>query len=96
MPIKKQTKTKRQNRPSEVRLSGVPPISLYKKKSKYTLRNMFIRSPPYKAYIKKKRQNTPSEIRLSGVPPIMPIKTHTKNTKGKKNPHKYVLQGSLL
>ena len=45
----------------------------------------------------KKRQNRPSEIRLSGVPPIMPIKTNNKkHTKGKKDHHKYVLQGSPL
>ena len=32
MPLKKKTKTKRQNRSSEIRLSGVPPIIPIKKK----------------------------------------------------------------
>ena len=70
MPIKTTKKTKQtnkkkgQNRPSEIRLSGVPPIMLIK--------------TPEKKNKKQKRQNRPSEIRLSGVPPIMTIKTPEK------------------
>ena len=46
-------------------------------------------------HIKKKTSNYTSEIRLSGVPPIMPLKHQKpkKKTKGKIDPHKYVLQG---
>ena len=59
MPIKKEKKS--QIRPSEIRLSGVPPIMPIKKNN---IKNK-----------KHKGQNRPSEIRLSGVHPIIPIKT---------------------
>ena len=61
MPIKTKQKKKgkkRQNRPSEIRLSGVPPIMPIK----------------HQKPKKNQGQNRPSEIRFTGVPPIMPIK----------------------
>ena len=61
MPIKTKKKHKGQNRPSEIRFTGVPPI-------------MPIKTPNNKKN-KKNRQSRPSQIRLLGVPPIMPIKT---------------------
>ena len=81
---KTQTKTTRLNRPSQIRFTGVPPImhNIYiknKKTSNKTLRNTFIRDPPYNAYknpkkrTKTTRLNRPSEIRFTGVPPIMHI-----------------------
>ena len=55
----KQKKNKRQNRPSEIRLSWVFPIMPIKTQNQQ----------------KNKGKNRPSEIRFTGVPPIMPIKT---------------------
>ena len=49
-------KYKGQNRPPEIRLSGVPPIVPIKTKKTQT---------------KTTRLNRPSQIRLTGVPPIM-------------------------
>ena len=74
MPIKKQTKTKRQNRPSEVRLSGVPPIMPIKTpKSQNRPSDMFIRGPPYNVYktakLKKKTvQIEPEKYVYQGSP----------------------------
>ena len=50
-------KYKGQNRPSEIRLSGVPPVMPIKTNKKKQTKTI--------------RQNRPSEIPLSGVPPIM-------------------------
>ena len=63
---KKQSKIKRQNRPSEIRLSGVPPIMPIRPKKNHPVKLEI----PIKTRKKKEkqRQNRPSEIRLSGVP----------------------------
>ena len=75
----KTLETTGQSKSRDLRVPPIMPIKTIKKKG-------------------KKRQNRPSEIRLSGVPPIMPIKKQKtkKNTEGKIDPQKYVLQGSPL
>ena len=73
MPVKK----KRQNRPSEIRLSGVPPIIPIKTQNH--------KKKETQNHQKNKGQNRPSEIRLAGVPPIMAIKTQNyQKNKGHK------------
>ena len=62
---------KRQNRPSRIRFTWIPPPFTISKNSKNIERTLFT---PYNAY--KNQQQ--------------------KNTKGKIDPHKYVLQGSPL
>ena len=64
-----QQKNKRQNRPSEIRLAGVPPI-------------MAIKTQNQK---KNKGQNRHSEIRLSGVLPIIPLKIENQKKKETQN-----------
>merc|ERR1711973_431894 len=98
---------KRQNKPSEIRLSGVPPYNAYITPTKKTQGKI---NPQKYVYQEKKRENRPSEIRLSGkkkkkkrhnrhqeirlsgVPPIMPIKNQQQKTQGKIDPQKYVYQ----
>ena len=63
MPIKqKNKKHKGQNRPSEIRFTGVPPIMPIKTPNNNKTTN--------KKNQTNKRQNIPSQIRLSGVPPF--------------------------
>ena len=63
MPIKNQQKNTGQNRPSEIRLSGVPPIMLTKTKNKQSKNNVKIAHPkyvyqgsPYNAYKTQKNK----------------------------------------
>ena len=83
MPIQtKHTAKKRQRRtrPSQIRLSGVPPIMPIKTHNQQ----------------KNKRQNRPSEIRLPGVPPIMAKKTQNRQKKPCSNEHTNVLPKTTL